>query len=91
MNKLLCEILSICYEITQQTVAHCFFSYDAHIDSYTVRYYEAGWSSGMSLEECKKVYVSCCSKITEEDLSITKQKLLDIAKERGVVLEEVIA
>lgn len=86
MSDLLCEILSICYKINQQTKAHCFFDYSGHVDNYMVQYFPNGWRENMPQEEYNESYVAYCQKVNTGNLANTKAKLLEIANELGVEL-----
>lgn len=43
---LMAEVLGLCYEISVNSGADCFFNYSPHVDSFDVYVYEFGWAVG---------------------------------------------
>lgn len=79
MNKLLCEVLNMCYEISSKTEAEVFFEYIAHIDSYMVYCYPNGWEPFTAFE-----WIDQQARITQDNLHNTIVKLRALAAEKGV-------
>lgn len=44
--RLMAEVLGLCYEISVNSEADCFFNYSPHVDSFDVYVYEFGWAVG---------------------------------------------
>lgn len=83
MNELLCEILSICYKLSTETKADCFFHYYPHTNGLDIYYHPDGWSEGLTVEEYTANKVST-GEITEENLKNTLHKLKWIAVKEGI-------
>lgn len=79
MLELMCEVMSMCVKITNESKADCFFEYEGHVHTYTVRVYPEGWPSGFDAE-----YIANLLEPTEENLKETKRKLKRLAEELGV-------
>lgn len=48
--RLMAEVLGLCYEISVNSEADCFFAYSPHVDSFDVYVYEFGWAVGANGE-----------------------------------------
>jgi len=81
MRKLLCEVLSFCYKISNGSKVDLFFDYAPHTNSYTVYWWRDGWDGKTEPE-----FLEMVTEITEENLRETFRKLREIAKELGVRL-----
>jgi hypothetical protein len=81
MNKLLCEVLSKCYEISTNTVADVFFEYAAHVNTFSVYVYREGWTeqSSRSFD-----WIAMSKPVTKGNLIATMAELLDLECELGV-------
>ena len=44
--RLMAEVLGLCYEISVNSEADCFFQYSPHVDYFDVQIYEFGWAEG---------------------------------------------
>lgn len=86
MCELLCEVMSMCYKITQETKAHCFFEYSGHTDCFTVLCFPDGWHPNMEQGEFNKCYVMYYTAVNEENLIIASYRLRKIARNLGVEL-----
>ena len=86
MSNLISEIMSICYEINQQTKAHCFFNYSGHVNNFSVQHFPNGWANGLSDEEHNKSYLAFNLPVNMSNLVSTKNKLMLIAEAEGVKL-----
>lgn len=81
MNKLLCEILNKCYDISRKTVADVFFDYSPHVNSFTVYVYRNGWKHENAGD---MEYFACSIGVTKGNLISTMAKLLDLEYELEV-------
>lgn len=84
MNKLICEVMNLCYEITQKSRADCFMEYSGHVNVYSVRVFIDGWSVACAIEKYENAEIAVCKPVTVENLEKTKSELLFIAKLLGV-------
>lgn len=84
MYEKLCEVLSICCKINNQTKANCWFSFSGHCDIYSVICVENGWKTDLPDDEWEQSYIDNVTKVTEENLICTKIKLLEVAERLGV-------
>lgn len=81
MNKLLCEVLSKCYDISTNTVADVFFEYAAHVNTFSVYMYRDGWTEQRSTSID---WITMSMPVTNGNLITTMAKLLDLEHELGV-------
>ena len=81
MKKLLCEVLSKCYEISTNTEADVFFDYSPHVNSFSVFVYRNGWTPETAGD---MEYLALSIKATKGNLISTMAKLLDLECELGV-------
>lgn len=81
MNKLLCEVLSKCYEISTKTIADVFFDYAPHVNTFTVWVYRNGWTQETAGD---MEYLALSIRVTKGNLITTMAKLLDLEYELGV-------
>lgn len=79
MYNLLCEVLSMCYEISTKTEADVFFEYLPHVDSYMVYCHPNGWQPTVEFE-----WIDQQATITPLNLQNTIAKLRALAAEKGV-------
>ena len=82
MNKLLCEVLSMCNFISRRSKADVFFDYAPHCNSYSVFYYRDGWTEYAAGE---MVWMNSVTKITQKNLRATLAKLNALAIEMGAM------
>ena len=76
LSKLLGKVAQKCYEITQKGKYHVFFSYEAHVDAFTIRCYAGGWA-----EEKDPIYITFLEHITEENLKNALEELKGLENE----------
>lgn len=76
LSKLLGKVAQKCYEITQKGKYHVFFSYEAHIDTFTIKYYVGGWA-----EWKDPIYIAYLGIIIEENLKNALEKLKGLENE----------
>lgn len=81
MNKLLCEVLNKCYEISTKTIADVFFDYAPHVNTFTVWVYRNGWTPETAAD---MEYFALSIRVTKGNLITTMAKLLDLEYELGV-------
>lgn len=79
MNELLCEIMSICYEISRTSKADVFFEYSPHVSSFSVEWYEDGWKELDDPEYKEPEYIAMVKHINEGNLLSVRAKLHEIA------------
>lgn len=82
MNKLFCEILSMCYRISKHSKADVFFEYAPHCNAYTVFWFRDGWTERTAGD---MEYLNCVTHISRVNMKVTLAKLHDIAAEMGVL------
>lgn len=75
-QKALCQLLTRCMEISNNTKAACFMDYEPHLNSYSVFLYRDGWSPTKEAE-----WVAVCKAITKENAANTMEKLEKIYRE----------
>ena len=85
LSKLLGKIAQKCYEITQKGKYHVFFSYEAHINAFTIRYYVGGWDT-----EKDPIYIAFLEHITKENLKNALEKLKDLENEWSRNIEKIL-
>ena len=66
-------VMNCCMEISNNTKADCFFSYEPHCNSYSVNIHREGWVAGEEAE-----WIDMVTDITEESLRTTMDKLAKI-------------
>lgn len=81
MNKLLCEVLSKCYEISTNTKADVFFDYAPHVKAFSVFVYRDGWTEKTA---CDMEYFAMSLRVTKGNLITTMAKLYDLEYELEV-------
>ena len=48
--RLMAEVLGLCYEISVNSEADCFFKYSPHVNGLYVQVFEFGWEEGVKGE-----------------------------------------
>ena len=76
LSKLLGKVAQKCYEITQKGKYHVFFSYEAHIDTFTIKYYVGGWD-----KEKDPINIVFLGIITKENLKNALEELKGLENE----------
>ena len=61
--RLMAEVLGLCYEISVNSWADCFFNYNPHVDSFDVKIYKFGWDIGSNGE-----YYAFCADVNRDNL-----------------------
>ena len=76
--RLMAEVLGLCYEISVNSEADCFFAYSPHVDSFDVKIYELGWSEG-----AKGEYYAFCADANRDNLLEVLDKLYALKHKMG--------
>ena len=76
--RLMAEVLGLCYEISVNSEADCFFNYSPHVDSFDVYVYEFGWAVG-----AKSEYYALQEDITSDNLLEVLDKLYALKHKMG--------
>ena len=76
--RLMAEVLDLCYEISVNSEADCFFAYSPHVDSFDVYVYEFGWAVG-----AKSEYYALQEYITSDNLLEVLDKLYALKHKMG--------
>lgn len=72
-RAILLDVLTLCMQISINTKADCFFSYEPHCNSYSVNIHMDGWKSGEEAE-----FIEMVTDITEDNIKATVKKLAAI-------------
>lgn len=76
--RLMAEVLGMCYEISVNSDADCFFKYSPHVDSFDVKIYEFGWSKG-----AKGEHYAFCADVNRDNLLEVLDKLYALKHKMG--------
>ena len=76
--RLMAEVLGLCYEISVNSKADCFFAYSPHVDSFDVYVYEFGWAVG-----AKGEYYALQEYVTSDNLLSALDKLYALRAKMG--------
>lgn len=76
--RLMAEVLGLCYEISVNSEADCFFNYSPHVDSFDVYVYEFGWAVG-----AKGEYYALQEYVTSDNLLEVLDKLYALKHKMG--------
>ena len=76
--RLMAEVLGLCYEISVNSEADCFFKYSPHVDSFDVYVYEFGWAVG-----AKGEYYARQEDVTSDNLLSALDKLYALRAKMG--------
>ena len=76
--RLMAEVLGLCYEISTNSEADCFFDYSPHVDSFDVSVYEFGWAVGANAE-----YYALQERVTSDNLLEVLDKLYALKHKMG--------
>ena len=76
--RLMAEVLGLCYEISVNSKADCFFAYSPHVDSFDVYVYEFGWAVGAKVE-----YYARQEDVTSDNLLSALDKLYALRAKMG--------
>lgn len=76
--RYMAEVLGLCYEISVNSEADCFFTYSPHVDCFDVQVYESGWATDAQGE-----YYAFCTEITQDNLLEVLDKLYALRAKMG--------
>ena len=76
--RLMAEVLGLCYEISVNSEADCFFNYSPHVDSFDVYVYEFGWAVG-----AKGEYYALQEDVNRDNLLEVLDKLYALKHKMG--------
>ena len=76
--RLMAEVLGLCYEISVNSKADCFFNYSPHVDSFYVKVFEVGWAEGAKAE-----YYAFCADVNRDNLLEVLDKLYALKHKMG--------
>lgn len=74
----LSEVACLCYEISVNSEADCFFNYSPHVNTFDVYVYETGWKTGGSAER-----FSFNEDVTQDNLLEVMDKLYALRAKMG--------
>ena len=76
--RLMAEVLGLCYEISVNSEADCFFNYSPHVNGLCVQVFEAGWAEG-----AKGEYYALQEYVTSDNLLEVLYKLYALKHKMG--------
>lgn len=78
IERMLAEVLGVCYEISTNSEADCFFSYSPHVNSFDVQVFEFGWAVG-----AKGEWYAMGKEVTEDNLICVMDELYVLRAKLG--------
>ena len=76
--RLMAEVLGLCYEISVNYEADCFFNYSPHVNGLCVQVFEFGWEEGVKGE-----YYAFCADVNRDNLLEVLDKLYALKHKMG--------
>ena len=76
--RLMAEVLGLCYEISGNSEADCFFKYSPHVNGFYVQVFEFGWAEGVKGE-----YYTFCADVNRDNLLEVLDKLYALKHKMG--------
>ena len=76
--RLMAEVLGLCYEISVNSEADCFFNYGPHVNSLYVQVFEFGWAEG-----AKGEYYAFYADVNRDNLLEVLDKLYALKHKMG--------
>ena len=76
--RLMAEVLGLCYEISVNSEADCFFTYGPHVNSLYVQVFEFGWAEGANGE-----YYAFFADVNRDNLLEVLDKLYALKHKMG--------
>lgn len=76
--RLMAEVLGLCYEISVNSEADCFFNYGPHVNSLYVQVFEFGWAEG-----AKGEYYAFFADVNRDNLLEVLDKLYALKHKMG--------
>lgn len=78
IQRKMAEVLGLCYEISVNSEADCFFNYSPQVNSFDVQVFEFGWAIG-----AKGEYYAFCEELTQDNLLEVLDKLYALRAKMG--------
>ena len=76
--RLMAEALGLCYEISVNSEADCFFNYSPHVNGFYVHVFEFGWAEG-----AKGEYYAFSADVNRDTLLEVLDKLYALKHKMG--------
>lgn len=76
--RLMAEVLGLCYEISVNSEADCFFNYSPHVNRLSVQVFEFGWAEG-----AKGEYYAFSADVNRDTLLEVLDKLYALKHKMG--------
>ena len=76
--RLMAEVLGLCYEISVNSEADCFFKYGPHVNGLYVQVFEFGWEEGVKGE-----YYAFFADVNRDNLREVLYKLYSLKHKMG--------
>ena len=76
--RLMAEVLGLCYEISVNSEADCFFNYSPHVNGFCVQVFEFGWAEG-----AKGEYYAFFADVNRDNLREVLYKLYSLKHKMG--------
>ena len=76
--RLMAEVLGLCYEISVNSKADCFFKHSPHVNRFYVQVFEFGWSEG-----AKGEYYAFYADVNRDNLLEVLDKLYALKHKMG--------
>ena len=76
--RLMADVLGLCYEISVNSEADCFFNYGPHVNSLYVQVFEFGWAEG-----AKGEYYAFYADVNRDNLLEVLDKLYALKHKMG--------
>ena len=76
--RLMAEVLDLCYEISVNSEADCFFNYSPHVNRLYVPVFEFGWAEG-----AKGEYYAFFADVNRDNLLEVRYKLYALKHNMG--------
>ena len=76
--RLMAEVFGLCYEISVNSEADCFFNYSPHVNGLCVQVFEVGWAEG-----AKGEYYAFCADVNHDNLLEVLDKLYALKHKMG--------
>ena len=76
--RLMAEVLGLCYEISVNSEADCFFNYSPHVNGLCVQVFEFGWEEGAKGEDH-----AFCADVNRDNLLEVLDKLYALKHKMG--------
>ena len=76
--RLMAEVLGLCYEISVNSEADCFFNYSPHVNGLYVQVFEFGW-----VEDSMGEYYAFSADVNRDNLLEVLDKLYALKRKMG--------